>query len=124
VIFNPTLYDQQRTYIMCPISIAIGTVDLVAAAGGNFAAVGGDFPLIVINPNLHIKCLVPGTCTFQGGQEQIATLQEDTSLVALFVQAAAPGLSLPVGYALDTSNLLIEGMIFTQSNDDFGESVS
>lgn len=99
---------------MCPASIPIGVIDPAQAAAGNFAPAEGDFPLIIINPNLHIKCLVPGTCIFEGGEAQIQTLQEDPTLVALFVQAS--GLALPGDFELDTSNLLIEGMTFTKAN--------
>ena len=124
VIFNPDLYQTQRTYIICPTTIDIGYIDVLAAvAGGGFAPIGGDFPLFVINPNFHLKCATPGTCIFRGGQKQIESFT-DVSLVALFVQSQNSGLAIPEGYGIDTSGMLIEGMTFTGSNDDLASSVS
>jgi hypothetical protein len=104
-IFDPTLYAQQRTYILCKGTIVIGTV-----APGGLAPVGGDFPLVVVNPNVHILCEEPQTCIFSGGALHIRTY-DNNDIVQAFL--ASQGLPLPPGYVTDSSNLLVEGVTFT-----------
>jgi hypothetical protein len=113
VIFNPLLYNTRRTYIMCPTTIVIGLVD---PSTGNPLPVGGDLQLTVINPNVEIKCLEPGTCILQGGASQLTTL-DDTALIAAFLAADPNNPPLPESYFPDASELIVDGMTFTGSGD-------
>jgi hypothetical protein len=78
---------------------------------GSLAPVGGDFPLIVVNPNTHFRCEDPGTCILSGGTFQLENLRTN-DLVEAFL--SANGLPPPpTGYLVDSSNLLVEGITFT-----------
>jgi hypothetical protein len=77
---------------------------------GSLAPIGGDFPVIVPNPNFHLLCEVPGTCVFSGGNYQLANLPNN-DLVEQFL--ALNGLPVPTDYQVDSSNLLVEGVTFS-----------
>jgi hypothetical protein len=77
--------------------------------------VGGGFPIVVINPNMRIMCEKPATCIFQGGLYQLLNLDTNTMLE---MYLASRGLtSLPDGYVADSSNLLVEGLVFRGASD-------
>ena len=96
---------------MCAMTFTIGFVD-----PNTLTLVGGDdFPLVIFNPNFHMKCENPGACILSGGAQQLYTFSDDAE--AAFVGAVF-NLAPPVGYVVDWSNMLIEGMTFTQSSMD------
>jgi hypothetical protein len=108
-VFNRDLYNTQRTYILCVGIITVGDVP-----EGALSPVGGDYPLVVFNANLNIKCEVPGTCILDGGTtgEELVTNLLDTSLLEAFLSVS--GLPPPPeGYVVDSTNLLIEGVVFS-----------
>eukprot|EP00978_Attheya_sp_CCMP212_P032288 scaffold125421_cov58-Attheya_sp.AAC.1 len=119
-IYNPTLAKAERCYVVCPnTEFLIGTQ---LSQGATF--LGGDFPIGVFLPGLHIMCGKSGSsenkCMLSGGQEQITSLVSTDLLEALFplLPELVPGLAeypkkLPRGFQLDTSDLIIEGMTFT-----------
>lgn len=113
VIYNPPLKNTERIYDMCSTTIPIGIVTF-----DNPIPVGGDFPLFLFNPNVHIRCADPGTCSFSGGERQVVTLK-DTQLLVLFLSLQG-GPALPNGYVVDSSNLIVDGMVFTESSRECG----
>lgn len=108
-VYNVALHDIQRTYILCEGTITVG--DLPAGA---LSPIGGDYPIIVFNPNLHIKCEIHGSCILDGGThgEELVINSEDSSLVAAFL-ASSDLPPPPEDYRVDSSNLLIEGVVFS-----------
>jgi hypothetical protein len=119
-IYDPTLAKAERIYVVCPNTrLGIGTQ---LNQGPTF--LGGDFPIGAFLPGLHIMCGKSGSsknkCMLSGGQEQITSFVNTDFLKAMFplLPVLVPGLSvypekLPDGFELDTSDLIIEGMTFT-----------
>lgn len=72
--------------------------------------------MIIVNPNFHLKCEDPGTCIFSGGTQALTTLPtSDIGLAAAFVGSL--GLTLPEGWLPESSNLLVEGIVFEGGSD-------
>jgi hypothetical protein len=42
--------------------------------------VGGGYPLVIFNPNVHVMCEEPGSCVFEGGLYQLTSLVTNTLL--------------------------------------------
>jgi len=110
------LYNQERTYVLCMKTYVIGSVDRNAAVP---VASGGDYPLVVINPNLRLLCEIPGTCILSGASPQITNLQDNT-LVLNYLGLLAR--TLPAGRFVDSSNLSVEGVTFSEGTTDQGFS--
>lgn len=102
---------------------------------GELVADGGEFPMVVFFPNFHLRCLIPGTCIYEGGQEQLmAPLPElALNLVEALVAEVFPTATLVSLYQdpefelstfIDSSRMFIRGMTFTKSNAAAGKNVS
>jgi len=116
VLFDDDLYNQERIYILCPQTYIMGTLDRNAALP---VAAGGSFPFVVINPNVVLRCEVPGTCILTGGSPQVTNLQDNTIVITYL---ALLGRQLPEGKMVDSSNLLVEGVTFADGTTDRGYS--
>jgi hypothetical protein len=83
---------------------------------GNLTPVGaGGYALIILNPNMHIKCQIPGTCTFKGASAFLTTLESNNDIYT-FVSAQGLG-KVPNKFLVDSSNLLVEGLVFRGASD-------
>ena len=90
---------------MCSQTYMVGTLP-----PDSTVPVGGGYPLVIFNPNMHVMCEEPGSCIFEGGNYQLANLGSNTLLdVFLALNGLNP---LPDGYFVDSSNLTVEGFIF------------
>jgi hypothetical protein len=108
---SSTLLQAQRTYVLC----ANTTFNVGLLEEGAIQPVGGGFPLAIANPNMHIKCQVPGTCILEGNAPVVISLFNATLLAAFLNSQNAP--PLPADYRIDTSNLLVEGLVFREILD-------
>lgn len=111
-ISSSPLLQKQRTYVLCANTVfQVGLVDY-----GSLTPVGaGGYALIAINPNMHIKCQIPGTCTFKGSAAFLTNLENNND-VYTFVSDQGMS-SLPSKYRVDSSNLLVEGLVFRGASD-------
>lgn len=105
-VTSSALLKVKRTYVLCAnTKFIVGVLD-----PETFQLSGGGFPLALSNPNVHIMCQVPGTCIFEGYAPTILSLPNTTLLAAFLKLQNSP--PLPASYRIDTSNLLIEGLVF------------
>ena len=65
---------------------------------------------------MRIMCEKPGTCIFQGGLYQLLNLDSNTMLEMYMSSRGLPP-SLPDGYVADSSNLMVEGLVFRGASD-------
>jgi hypothetical protein len=68
---------------------------------------------------MHIKCQVPGTCTFTGIAPALTTLPNSTEIAGLLQSNGYP--PLPNASRVDSSNLLVEGLVFDRMT---GETIN
>ena len=115
-VTSSALLQVQRTYILC----ANSTFTIGLLTTGSLQPVGGEFPLTVMNPNMHVLCQAPGTCVFEGNPPAIFSLVNSTLLAAFLKSQNSP--PLPAGYRVDASNLLVDGLVFRRMTDENKES--
>ena len=72
--------------------------------------------MIIVNKNVHILCEDPGTCVLSGGGNAAALLTNvhGIRLIETFLGALGQP-PPPVGYYADSSNLLVEGVTFSDA---------
>eukprot|EP00563_Minutocellus_polymorphus_P006994 CAMPEP_0181033778 /NCGR_PEP_ID=MMETSP1070-20121207/7433_1 /TAXON_ID=265543 /ORGANISM="Minutocellus polymorphus, Strain NH13" /LENGTH=627 /DNA_ID=CAMNT_0023111217 /DNA_START=17 /DNA_END=1897 /DNA_ORIENTATION=- len=119
-IFPQWTVDMKRCYKMCPqqtIAIGVQVPDSIPPIYN-----GGDYPLPLFNPNVHIQCGDSGSssenCVLSGGTDQFTTLfdKELLNQFIVFLPILLPDLpplgDLPDDFVPNTSNLVVKGLTF------------
>lgn len=112
-----------RTYVLCPDTvIPIGT-------GDSFDDWQGEFPLVIVNPNIHILCGESGSsenkCTLFGGEAQVQGLGSsdlpDSNIVPNASNFTIQGvtfksaLGTSVNFEIHGENIVIQDCLFLVS---------